>query len=309
MRSGDCPLGERARHAWYPPPVNLRRVAVLVVLMGCGARTALDENATLASTHDASLDTGREAAVTTDASEDDVSPSIDATQDAALGDLILWLDAKIGLTLDGSNGVSIWADQSGWHHDASQTSAAARPTAQSGTVHFDGAQDYLVVSGPFDDFSKGLSSFIVVYPQQTTYFHATRFFDFAPTLGSLDDAILFNRWDTGEQLLYQTYAGLTPGAYLLGNGVVNESWQLFDVVAKTDGTGSMWRNGTLMASGSVALPTVVVRSSNLIAKSNRTDGADSYLAGSIAELRIYDVALDDATRGAIEANLTSKWGL
>jgi hypothetical protein len=43
-----------------------------------------------------------------------------------LADNLLWLDASLGITLDGSN-VSTWADQSGNNNDATQGIAARRP--------------------------------------------------------------------------------------------------------------------------------------------------------------------------------------
>src|SRR6187402_1771947 len=60
--------------------------------------------------------------------------------------LKLRLSADVGTTLDGSSGVSVWADQSGLLNDASQTVGGSRPTLVGNTInglpvlHFNGGQ-------------------------------------------------------------------------------------------------------------------------------------------------------------------------
>jgi hypothetical protein len=64
----------------------------------------------------------------------------------ALGNLVLNLDASVeeSVTLDGSGGVSLWADQSGQNLHFGQESAGARCTYTSGVgVHSDGTQRLL----------------------------------------------------------------------------------------------------------------------------------------------------------------------
>lgn len=64
----------------------------------------------------------------------------------------LWLEADRGITLDGSNNVSAWADQSGNGRHAAQTTLDARPAwstaAYNGMpgITFDGINDYMVMT-------------------------------------------------------------------------------------------------------------------------------------------------------------------
>jgi hypothetical protein len=155
----------------------------------------------------------------------------------------------------------------------------------------------------------GLSAFIVVAPEATSYLHAPRFFDLSATYGSLADSILFNRFGAGDELLYQTYIGATVGAYAdAPNTVVNGPWQLFEVVAE-EHQATLYKNAASVTTADVALPTRVTRASCFIARSNRSDGVDSFLKGAIAELRIYARALDDSQRQQVEAELAQTWGL
>jgi hypothetical protein len=241
-----------------------------------------------------------------------VAQSTDAP--ASCDDLVLWLDARTGVEADSSGAVSAWRDQSGLHHDATQPDASARPTLGSplaghATVRFDGVGSYLTLPAGFEDFSCGLTAFIVVAPQATTYLHASRFFDLSAQYGSLSDSILFNRFGAGDELLYQTYVGPMIGVYAdAPHTVIDGPWQLFEVVASAEGA-TLYKNAVSLVTATVALPTPVMRDSNLIAKSNRSGPVDSFLEGAIAELRIYARTLDDTRRQDVESTLRSTWQL
>jgi len=99
------------------------------------------------------------------------------------------------------------------------------------------------------------------------------------------------------------------GAYVdAPQTVIDDQWQLLEVVS-SESQATLYRNGATAALGFVALPTHVTRTSNFIARSNRSDGVDSYLEGSIAELRIYARALDDTERIIVEGAMLTAWGL
>jgi hypothetical protein len=234
-------------------------------------------------------------------------------------DLVLWLDARTGVDLDENGHVAVWHDQSPYAHDARQSVAAMRPAVDESLgvaiPRFDGVDDHLVVDSGYEDFTPGLSAFIVVRPEATSYLHASRFFDFSRTNGSLADSILFNRFGTGDELLYQTYQGATIGAYVdAPQVVVDDAWQMFEVVASGGSPGSagvatLYKNGAKIKEGTVAVPTLVTRGSNFIARSNLNGSIDSFLEGRIAELRIYRAALSDDRRVAIENELKARWSL
>ena len=151
--------------------------------------------------------------------------------------------------------------------------------------------------------------------EKTSYLHASRFFDFSRANGSLADSILFNRFGAGDELLYQTYQGPAVGIYLdAPSTVIDDTWSLFEVVAQGGSPGkpahaAMYRDGKLVKDGDVAVPTLVTRASNLIARSNLNGPVDSLLAGDLAELRIYRAAVSDSRRQQIEGEMKQRWGL
>lgn len=86
--------------------------------------------------------------------------------------LVLWLKADSGVTYDGSNYVSSWADQSGQGHDATQSTDGLKPLYVASAVNtlpgirFDGSNDYLTVAGSFS-----IAQVYVVFKSMTTNFN------------------------------------------------------------------------------------------------------------------------------------------
>lgn len=70
-------------------------------------------------------DAQTDSPITTDASPFDPS---------TLGGLALWLDANVGITKN-NNGISAWADRTTNHNDASQGTAAQRPTFSASAIN------------------------------------------------------------------------------------------------------------------------------------------------------------------------------
>jgi hypothetical protein len=219
-------------------------------------------------------------------------------------------------------GVASWADHSGSGSNATQATAAAQPSLTPGSdgglpmVTFDGTSSYLTLPAGYSDFTAGFSTFIVAQLDTETANHASRFLDLAPAYGSLSDAVLLVRWDaTGDALFYQTYLGATPENDLVATGAITSgSTQLYEFIvgggdAGAATTATLYTNGTSTLSGSVSVPNVLTRSSNLIGESNLGPSQDSMLGGRIGEMIIYTTALSDADRASVETYLTSRWGL
>lgn len=268
--------------------VRLVFPAVAMALVACGARTAPGAGA-------------EDADVTPDAMTDAPTSS----------DLVLWLAGPVAVT----SSSLVWLDQTANHHDATQSSPSQRPTPDgNGGLVFDGVDDHLALAPGFEDFTRGMTAFVVARPAHTSPLHAPRFFDFARSYGTLADSILFVRFGAGDELFYQTYRGSTVGDFVDAQGAVHDGqWQVFSVVASGGApaslvTSTLYVNGALVASGKANVPTVVTRSSNFIARSN-LGGIDTYLKGTLHEIRIYRGQLGAAERGAIDAELRKSVGL
>lgn len=268
--------------------LRLATPALAIVLGACGARTSPSAGA-----HD--------AGATRDA-------MADATVSA---DLVLWLAGPVSVTASSL----VWVDQSAYHHDATQSVPSQRPTPDgNGGLVFDGVDDHLALAPGFEDFTQGMTAFVVARPAHTSPLHAPRFFDFAGSYGTLADSILFVRFGAGDELFYQTYLGSTVGEFVdAPEAVHDEQWQVFSLVAAGGApaslvTSMLYVNGAMVASGKTEVPNVITRASNFIARSN-LGGIDTYLKGTLHEIRIYRRALGAAERGAIDAELRKSVGL
>ncbi|NBC86435.1 MAG: T9SS type A sorting domain-containing protein [Bacteroidetes bacterium] len=119
--------------------------------------------------------------------EDNDAPPFGAIGPGGVGDastLALWLSPTDGITEDGSNRVSNWADLSGNGRDVAQSSAGDRPAFNTTTVNglavpeFDGSGQFLSNTDGTDDFLTGedaFTLFAVTRSNQTGYDQA--FFD------------------------------------------------------------------------------------------------------------------------------------
>ena len=90
----------------------------------------------------------------------------DAGVEIPTAGLYLWLSADVGVQIAGGQ-VTSWNDRSGAGRNATQTVAQYRPTAMANwhggkpAIHFDGANRFLFLASGFDDFTKGLTVFLV----------------------------------------------------------------------------------------------------------------------------------------------------
>jgi hypothetical protein len=242
-----------------------------------------------------------------------------SVQPSSVSDLLLWLEADEGITEAGGY-VSEWADQSAQGNDASQPDPASQPQAVPAAINglpavrFDGTASFLNLPAGFSDFTKGLSAFIVVRPMQSSPPHAARFFDFAPSYGSLSDSILFVRYGSyDDQLFYQTYSAGTPGPEVtVSSGVTNDTWQRLGVVAQggsalSETKATLYRDGAPIVTGAVYVPSLSTRGSCLLGRSNYA--SDSLLHADVAEVILFARAVTEPERQGIDAYLSSKWGL
>jgi hypothetical protein len=99
---------------------------------------------------------------------------------------VLWLRADLGITLDGSNKVSAWADQSGLGHDVSQSTSTKRPPYSSS-----GGPNNSPFVGTFDgvdDFLRG----VWTQPQPLHVFAVAMHSASDATTGKMLDGSIFN---------------------------------------------------------------------------------------------------------------------
>ena len=175
-------------------------------------------------------------------------------------------------------------------------------------VRFDGSDDYLTLSTGFQDFTAGMSLYIVARPSVLT---------------SGSKLLLLGN-GAGQQNIAFGRAGSTAG-YQYATTDSNGSFSWFDttsglvageasVVSVLHAAGpanglsyaEIAKNGVVLFGQNVTVPPTAARGINYIAKSYWSDGL---FQGDIAEILLYNRALTTAEQEAVRAYLNQKYGL
>ena len=223
--------------------------------------------------------------------------------------LRLWLKSDAGVTLAGS-GVSQWADQSGNGRNATQTSATSRPTVVANALNglpalsFDGVNDFMTFTMPVN----GLTGMTVIVVAANS---ADR------TGGSTngESAAVFwnelNSWGSIYLSPFQTNVKFRFGTGQTGNlpsytrpASIGNAFSVSTAI-KNRTTDSLYVNGTLVVSQPGKL-TTIANTQNL-GNIGRGYNNNTFFPGLITEVIVYNRALSDAERQAVEGYLTSKY--
>lgn len=237
--------------------------------------------------------------------------AIDQTvQDVRRQGLKFWLMADNGVEKTGSTStVATWRDSSGNNRDAVKNGAAAAPTyTTTGTkaITFSGASQYL--SLPADAAPASNNSIFIVF-KPTTFAAGKRLVDFG--VGSATtDSIYVSEVTSTNRANYTVFNTVANNA-ILSKVLTSGTRYLFESVHDTTaGTANLFINDstsqTPLLNAPVQSPSATSRTINSI---GRTSANTLFYAGDILEILVYDSALNDADRNAIERYLSSKYTL
>lgn len=241
--------------------------------------------------------------------------------------LQLWFNADVGVTVDGSGiNVTRWADQSGNGNDATQVALNPSlqpdyvPTALNGhaVLRFDGGSDHLLVTNTAVNLTNGLSIFIVARNAERKNYNGL--FRLGPSgdpftsTSSLE--IYWN--DSGGSAFsgnsVYTANRTTPSFSFVGGGnppVVLNKYYLYDVLAVSSAVTQ--RVNSVDQNGGFGGDTFFVPAStnNGFAAIGVGYGGDPAgdLRGDIAEILVYNTALNTTERLNVEAYLDGKYSL
>lgn len=168
---------------------------------------------------------------------------------------------------------------------------ATATTGADGTPNggyvFDGANDYISIPPGFADFTNGITISVWANPSSASNF--ARFIDFGTGTGA--NNIIFYRGGTTNNLTYNVIDGSNTSMASMGYAaLVQNQWKLYTVTVTAGGVGTFYVNGASVYTASgIDAPTNVTRTSNFIGRSNWA--SDSYYAGSMDDLRMYNRAL------------------
>ena len=207
----------------------------------------------------------------------------------------LWLRADAGTTVNANNGVSAWSDVlSG--HVASQTSATSCPTLIPADLNglpalrFDGGSDYLN------------TDLVGAGGQGLTYVVVTKGSNYQSLVRFQNAGFLIYPWMNNT--FVDSADGSTPNG--VASGLVANAWNIGAVTYQSGGQITTYCNGSQVASRAA-------NGANLPAGDplvlGRYAGGSEYLAADVAEVLIYNRALGDTEREAVEAYLNDKYAV
>jgi fibronectin type 3 domain-containing protein len=242
-------------------------------------------------------------------------PVLTPPEEIPAGGLVLLLDAEnAALTASDGGEVMTWRDASGQGSDAVTISGQA-PTlvnaAMEGraVLRFDGENDYLNLPAGFEDFSAGMTLFVVARPSALQT--GSKLVLLGNGAGQANVALgrdgpsaalqYFTTDTSGNYAWFATADALTTNevavySVIQGGGAVNS------LVAAT-----VSKNGEVVGSDSVYVPPVGARVVNYIGRSYW--GGDGYFAGDIAEIILYNRPLSATEQTAVSSHLMNKYGL
>ena len=232
-----------------------------------------------------------------------------------LADMQLWLKANSGVncSVDGCT-ITSWADQS--VNAFTVENSSNFPTLKIGAANFNPTIDfdrsgsqYLNISAGFEDFTNGITAFVVVKPTSPGAYE--RFFD----LGNNDenDNVLISRTDTTTGMSFHTYDDNTSIGADIPNVIVDNALQIISVENPSGVVGDIvtpvvLNNGiNLLNTVDCLVPNVETRTTNYIARSNWS--GDAYYNGEIAEIILYNTDLSATDREKIQSYLAIKYGI
>lgn len=223
--------------------------------------------------------------------------------------LMIWLAADRTGSVGDGDPVTTWSDLSVQGNDATQATAAQKPVWKPGIVNgrpvirFDGVDDNLDASSTtaFDFGTGDFTAFAVANVTADT--KSKRI------LGQLGNASPFPGFslyfNDSEQLSAQ-WRQDGVNETILADTVASGASFVIATMGRATGVMTLWKNGTQV---STATASRNVNGDALSIGAERTDNATETHTGDIAEVIIYNRALDTAQRARVERYLGAKYGL
>jgi hypothetical protein len=135
-------------------------------------------------------------------------------------------------------------------------------------------------------FNTGMTFSVWAYPTASSSW--ARFIDFGN--GAPSNNILFARESTSATITLHSYNGATPSTLSATNAIQNNVWQHFAFTISSSGAAKIYKNGAVIASGTLSVPNIVSRSNMYVGRSN---WPDAYYNGYMDDIRVYTTELSD----------------
>jgi fibronectin type 3 domain-containing protein len=232
----------------------------------------------------------------------------------AQGMLLALSASELAYSQANNSAVTTWPNAAGPMVNAVSTGSLAPTLVHSAingqaVVRFDGVDDHLTLPSGFQDFTAGMSLYVVARPSVLTSGFKLL------SLGNTDGAqsIALGRGADTPTLQYFTRASWgefgffnSPSGSLVAGETALMAVQQDGGAADASGYAEIRKNGVSLAGQNVFVPPVTTRSLNYIAKSYWTDGL---FQGDIAEVILYNRKLSTAENAAVQAYVAGKYGI
>ena len=238
--------------------------------------------------------------------------------------LALWLKADAITGLADGDAITTWTDSSGNGRNATQATAEAKPAYKASIIggkpvaRFDGG-DYLATASPVVTSAmwQGAASytmFVVANPVSVASEQVlVGAWNSADEWG-LGRVCINTRTQSSFEISVRDNTNRAQDIYNLLN-VITDANGVY-VVTRTPGTGTdkfnlRWNGitGTTTSHSSGVITGVFSNTATTIAARAAGGVVLNHFTGDIAEIIIYDSALSDANRQAVEAYLSAKYGI
>lgn len=235
-----------------------------------------------------------------------------------------WFDADDISTISVATGVSSWRNKGTVGGSVSQGTGASQPSfLRSGwngirnVLSFDGVNDVLFSNTTTLSWGQNQSgSFFIVYDGGSIPSTAAVIMECATSTGSLNkDIMIFSETPSSAVTIFGTGSAADSGAWLTISGrLLSTNPELLngEIVSTGAQTGNKFfrSNGTLIGSAAYALKAVAGNRFTLGAQGNGSTGTiGAFYPGLLAEVIIFNYAVNDKQRQAVEGYLMWKWGL
>jgi fibronectin type 3 domain-containing protein len=229
--------------------------------------------------------------------------------------LVLVLDAgNAALNVTNGSEVTTWRDASGQGYDGFSVSGQA-PTLITGAIggktalRFDGQNDYVGLPGGFQNFSAGMTLFVVARP--TALQAGSKLVLLGNGAGQANVGFGRNGGSAGLQYFTTDSTG-SYGWFATANALATNEAAVYAVVqdggpVNSSVTATVSKNGAVVGSDGVYVPPVVARLTNYIGRSYW--GSDAYFAGDIAEIILYNRPLSAAEQADVHTYLANKYDI
>lgn len=154
----------------------------------------------------------------------------------------------------------------------------------SQALSFNGTDTHIDLPDGMDSFGGGLTFNLWAMP--TAAGSWARFLDFGN--GAPEDNIYFCRQGTADTLYFSIYNGTAGMGVSAANTLSADEWQMLSVTMDQSGNVVLYKNGSQVQTGTVALPATVVRTINYVGRSNWT--ADAYYQGLMDDIQVFNYA-------------------